>query len=151
MKSKSKIQNEIEKFDKNVNDEKIIDVFENNTIFNISNDTNIDVKNINFHLIKNFVWSHKRFNIHRSQFVDILHQLFKKFVIYVLIWCIDVTMKITFDIRCQTTIATLKIDVHKRKRIIVKKNWKIQVNERFQSISSFFELKCFIRFNIITQ
>ena len=55
IKSKSKIENEIEYFDKNVNDEKIIDIIKKNTIFNISNNTNINIKKINFYLIKIFV------------------------------------------------------------------------------------------------
>ena len=111
----------------------------------------INPKDMDVHMIRNFAWSHDRLNIHRSQFVDILHQLLKGVVTRALEWCIDVATEVTPGIVCQAHVASPTSKSKKRKRKTVKKGWEVQVDERFRSVPPFPGLKRFPRFSKVTQ
>ncbi len=38
------------------------------------------------HSVKNFAWSHMFINIHETMIINVLHQLFKKIISYLMLW-----------------------------------------------------------------
>ena len=93
------------------------------------------------HLICNFAWSHYMINIHKCMMIDILHQLLKDTVIYMLDWLDKLIEK-----RIVASRKKKKYQLHINHAFDVA-----QLNEWFHNVSAFIELKIFTKYSIIKQ
>ncbi len=93
------------------------------------------------HATINFVWNYFFVNIHEIMMIDILHQLFKKMIMHLLIW-IQFLLKKKMWIRRRRREQTIRvIDLFDLDKL----------NARFRKIFSFIDLKIFQKFSEIKQ
>ena len=93
------------------------------------------------HFIHNFAWSHYMINIHECMMIDILHQLLKDTIIYMLNWLDELIEK--------RIVASRK---KKEYQLHINHAFNVaQLNERFCNVFAFVELKIFTKYNIIKQ
>ncbi len=93
------------------------------------------------HFICNFAWSHYMINIHKCMMIDILHQLLKDTVIYMLNWLNKLIEK-----RIVASRKKKEYQLHINHAFDVA-----QLNEWFHNVSAFVELKIFTKYNVIKQ
>ncbi len=83
------------------------------------------------HFIRNFAWSHYMINIHECIMIDILHQLLKDTVIYMLDWLDELIEKRIVAFRKK-----------KEYQLHINHAFNVaQLNKRFRNVSAFVELK----------
>ncbi len=93
------------------------------------------------HFIHNFAWSHYMINIHECMMINILHQLLKDTVIYMLNWLDELIEK--------RIVASRK---KKEYQLHINHAFNVaQLNKRFCNVFAFVELKIFTKYNIIKQ
>jgi hypothetical protein len=92
--------------------------------------------------VQNFVWKHELVNIHVIMMIDILHQLLKSTVMYLIQWLETIIKNIT---------STLSLKRKRDSKTITDTTHDMQLNHRFQIILSYSELKCFHDFLFIKQ
>ena len=88
------------------------------------------------HDVNNFAWYHPHVNIHEAMMVDILHQLMKGIVMYMIEWVKEV-------------IDNCIVRARKRKgtkRRINESARAIQLDHRFRAVPPFLTLKLFRKF-----
>jgi len=93
------------------------------------------------HSVKNFAWSHMFINIHETMMINMLHQLLKKIILYLMLW---------FSRIINESVCTSQ----KRKEIRLVLNdasETAQLNQRFCVISSFKDMKRFVKYSTIKQ
>ncbi len=93
------------------------------------------------HFIYNFMWSHYMINIHECMMINILHQLLKDTVIYMLDWLDKLIEKRIIAFR-------------KKKEYQLHINYAFnvtQLNKWFYNVFAFIEFKIFTKYNIIKQ
>jgi len=93
------------------------------------------------HSVKNFAWSHMFVNIHETMIINVLHQLLKKIISYLMLW---------FSQIINESVCTSQ----RRKEISLALNDALetaQLNQRFHVISSFKDMKKFVKYNTIKQ
>jgi len=93
------------------------------------------------HFIRNFAWSHYMINIHECMMIDILHQLLKDTIIYMLNWLDELIEK-----RIVASRKKKEYQLHINHAFDVA-----QLNEQFHNVSAFVELKIFTKYSIIKQ
>ncbi len=93
------------------------------------------------HSVKNFAWSHIFVNIHETMMINVLHQLLKKIILYLMLWLSQIINE---------SVCTSQ----RRKEIRLASNdasEKAQLNQRFHVISSFKDMKKFVKYSTIKQ
>ena len=93
------------------------------------------------HSVKNFAWSHMFINIHKTMMINVLHQLLKKIILYLMLW---------FSQIINENVCTSQ----RRKEIRLALNdasETAQLNQRFHVILSFKEMKRFVKYSMIKQ
>ncbi len=91
--------------------------------------------------MKNFAWSHMFVNIHETMMINVLHQLLKRIISYLMLWLSQIINKSLYT-------------SWRRKKIRLALNdasETIQLNQRFRVISSFKDMKRFVKYNTIKQ
>jgi len=91
--------------------------------------------------VKNFAWSHMFVNIHETMMINVLHQLLKRIISYLMLWLSQIINKSLYT-------------SWRRKKIRLALNdasETIQLNQRFRVISSFKDMKRFVKYNTIKQ
>jgi len=91
-----------------------------------------DVKWI--HSVQNFAWKHELVNIHIIMMIDILHQLLKSTVMYLIQWLEMIIKNIT---------STISLKRKRDSQTIADTTHDVQLNQRFQVVLSYSELRCF--------
>jgi hypothetical protein len=129
--------------DSGVNEERSLHARPAYTTNNNNDDTAMDI-----HIIRNFAWYHEHLNVHRAQFVDILHQLLKGIIMAVLKWCKHVLREVRPDLYHPTTATA---NTGKRKRTKVDGPIDTLIDERFRSIPAYPGLKLFSHFSKVKQ
>ncbi len=93
------------------------------------------------HSVKNFAWSHMFVNIHKTMMINVLYQLLRRIVSYVMLWFSQIINESVYTSQ-------------RRKEIRLALNYAsetAQLNQRFHVISSFKDMKRFVKYNIIKQ
>ena len=93
------------------------------------------------HSVKNFAWSHMFINIYEIMIINVLHQLFKRIILYLMLWFNQIINKSV----CTSW---------RRKEIRLALNdasETVQLNQRFHVILSFKDMKRFIKYSTIKQ
>ncbi len=93
------------------------------------------------HSVKNFAWSHMFINIHETMMINMLHQLLKKIILYLMLWFSQIINESVYTSQ-------------KRKEIRLALNdasETAQLNQRFCIISSFKDMKRFVKYSTIKQ
>ncbi len=93
------------------------------------------------HSMKNFAWSHMFINIHETMMIDVLHQLFKRIILYLMLWLNQIINE---------NVCTSQ----RRKEIRLALNdasETAQLNQRFHVILSFKDMKRFVKYSMIKQ
>ena len=93
------------------------------------------------HEVENFAWKHPHLNIHKVMMIDVLHQLLKGIVMYLITWTKDL-------------VASAIPMVRKRKgqgRTVAESSGTVQLDERFRCVPQFTGLKLFKEFSRVKQ
>ncbi len=93
------------------------------------------------HSVKNFAWLHTFINIHKTMMINMLHQLLKRIILYLMLWLSQIINK---------SVCTSQ----RRKEIRLALNdasETAQLNQRFHVILSFKEMKRFVKYSTIKQ
>ncbi len=93
------------------------------------------------HSVKNFAWSHMFVNIHKTMMINVLHQLFKRIILYLMLWLNQIINESVYTSQ-------------KRKEIRLALNnasETAQLNQRFRVILSFKDMKKFVKYSTIKQ
>ncbi len=93
------------------------------------------------HSVKNFAWSHMFINIHETMMINMLHQLLKRIISYLMLWLSQIINE---------SVCTSQ----RRKEIRLALNdasETAQLNQRFHVISSFKDMKRFVKYSTIKQ
>jgi len=93
------------------------------------------------HSVDNFAWAHHLINIHTTMMIDVLHQLLKSTVTYLVHWLKQLIEK-------SITVARKKKDIRHK---ISSAPEATQLDHQFCSILTFAELKIFQRYSSIKQ
>ncbi len=94
------------------------------------------------HSVQNFVWKHELVNIHVIMMIDILHQLLKSTVMYLIQWLEMIIKNITL---------TISLKRKRDSQTIADTTHDVQLNQRFQVVLSYSELRCFHDFLFMKQ
>ncbi len=94
------------------------------------------------HSVQNFVWKHKLVNIYIIMMIDILHQLLKSTVMYLIQWLETIIKNIT---------STISLKRKRDSQTIADTTHDVQLNQRFQVVLSYSELKRFHDFLFVKQ
>ncbi len=93
------------------------------------------------HSVKNFAWLHMFINIHKTMMINMLHQLLKRIISYLMLWLSQIINE---------NVCTSQ----RRKEIKLALNdasETAQLNQRFRIISLFKDMKRFVKYNMIKQ
>ncbi len=93
------------------------------------------------HSVKNFAWSHMFVNIHETIMINVLHQLLKRIISYLMLWLSQIINE---------SVCTSQ----RRKEIRLALNdasETAQLNQRFRVILSFKDMKRFVKYSTIKQ
>jgi len=94
------------------------------------------------HSVQNFAWKHELVNIHVIMMIDILHQLLKSTVMYLIQWLEMIIKNIT---------STISLKRKRDSQTIADTTHNVQLNQRFQVVLSYSELRCFHDFLFMKQ
>ncbi len=94
------------------------------------------------HSVWNFVWKHELVNIHVIMMIDILHQLLKSTVMYLIQWLETIIKNITL---------TISLKRKRDSQIITNTTHDMQLNQRFRVVLSYSELRRFHDFLFMKQ
>ncbi len=93
------------------------------------------------HSVKNFAWSHMFVNIHETMMINMLHQLLKKIILYLMLWLSQIINESVCTSQRRREIRLALNDASET----------VQLNQRFHVISSFKDMKRLVKYNIIKQ
>ena len=93
------------------------------------------------HSVKNFAWSHMFVNIHKTMMINVLYQLLRRIVSYVMLWFSQIINESVYTSQRRKEIRLALNDASET----------AQLNQRFRFISSFKDMKRFIKYNTIKQ
>ncbi len=93
------------------------------------------------HSVKNFAWSHMFVNIHKTMMINVLYQLLRRIVSYVMLWFSQIINESVYTSQRRKEIRLALNDASET----------AQLNQRFHVISSFKDMKRFVKYNIIKQ
>ena len=93
------------------------------------------------HSVSNFIWNHYLINIYETIMIDVLHQLLKSTVIYLIHWLEQLIEK-------SITVTRKKKDVRHK---ISNASETTQLNNQFCSVSVFADLKLFQQYSSVKQ
>ena len=93
------------------------------------------------HPVSNFAWNHHLINIHETMMIDVLHQLLKSTVIYLIHWLEQLIEK-------SITVTRKKKDVRHK---ISSASEITQLDNQFCSVSAFTDLKLFQWYSSVKQ
>jgi hypothetical protein len=91
--------------------------------------------------VKNFAWSHMFVNIHKTMMINMLHQLLKKIILYLMLWLSQIINKNVYTSQRRKEIRLALNDASET----------AQLNQRFRVISSFKDMKRFVKYSMIKQ
>ena len=94
------------------------------------------------HSVQNFVWKHELVNIHVIMMIDILHQLLKSTVMYLIQWLETIIKNIT---------STISLKRKRDSQTIANTAHDLQLNQRFRVVLSYSELRRFHDFLFVKQ
>ncbi len=94
------------------------------------------------HSVWNFVWKHELVNIHIIMMINILHQLLKSTVMYLIQWLEMIIKNIT---------STISLKRKRDSQTIADITHDVQLNQRFRVVFSYSELRRFHDFLFIKQ
>ncbi len=94
------------------------------------------------HSVQNFAWKHELVNIHVIMMIDILHQLLKSTVMYLIQWLEMIIKNIT---------STISLKRKRDSQTIADTTHDVQLNQRFQVVLSYSELRHFHDFLFVKQ
>jgi hypothetical protein len=93
------------------------------------------------HDVENFAWKHPYLNIHKAMMIDVLHQLLKGITMYLITWV-------------KSLVSNILLADRKRKqhsRTVKESSRSIQLDEHFQCVPPFTDLKYFSHFSGVKQ
>ncbi len=91
------------------------------------------------HSVKNFTWSHMFINIHETMMINVLHQLLKKIISYLMLWLSQIINESVCTSQRRKEIRLVLNDASET----------AQLNQRFRVISSFKDMKRFVKYSTI--
>ncbi len=93
------------------------------------------------HSVKNFAWSHMFINIHETMMINVLHQLLKEIILYLMLWLSQIINESVCTSRRRKEIRLALNDASET----------AQLNQRFRVILSFKDMKKFVKYSMIKQ
>ncbi len=91
--------------------------------------------------MKNFAWSHMFVNIHETMMINVLHSLLKRIISYLMLWLSQIINESVYTSWRRKEIRLALNDASET----------TQLNQRFRVISSFKDMKRFVKYNTIKQ